>query len=330
MLVSINIVAYNEEKNIEKSLLSALNQSHGPIEVFLIDNSSKDRTIDIARKAYQNSGSNVKLEIIKNEKNLGFGGGHNVGIEKSTGAFILCLNADCELDKDYVKNAVGVFNLDNKIGGVQGKLINRRTNKLDTTGLLIFKNRRVINRGQGEADSGQYEKIEEIWGVDGAAPVYRREALNDSKIQDEYFDEDFFCYKEDIDLSWRMRLAGWNMFYQPKAIAYHDRSAGEGTAKKFREIIEARKKISEFAKFHSFANQRLMEIKNETPRLFLKYLPLIFLKEMASWSYVLSYEKYGWKSAVEFFKLAPRAWKKRKYVMEKKRIMDKDIERWFV
>ena len=329
MIVSINIVAYNEEENISNSLESALSQTYSPVEVFLVDNASVDKTIEKAEKIYRDSGSAVKFTVVRNEANLGFGGGHNVGFEKSSGDFVLCLNADCALDKDYVKYAVETFGRDARIAAVQGKLLNPRTGKIDTTGLVIFKNRRVINRGQGDPDRGQFQTPEEIWGVDGAAPVYRRVALDDTKIGGEYFDADFFAYKEDVDLSWRMRWAGWTMAYEPRAVAYHDRSAGEGTAKNPLEIIKARRGISYFAKFHSFANQRLMQIKNETPYLFFKYFPQIFVKEIMSWPYVLVLERYGWKSALEFFRLIPRTIKKRKVVMAKRRISDSTMEKWF-
>lgn len=344
-IVSITIAAKNEENNIEKSLSSALHQSYNPIEIFLIDDTSTDRTVEVARKTADKAGREKSFYIIHNAKNLGFGGSHNAGMRRARGEFILCLNADCKLDKDYVKYALEAFEKNASIGSVQGKLINSKTNKIDTSGLLIFKNRRVINRGQGDEDRGQFNKSEEIWGVDGAAPVYRRAALEDTKIsinfsagprkgsedlRFEYFDEDFFAYKEDIDLAWRMRSAGWIAMYQPKSVAYHDRSAGEGTAKNPLEIIKARKDISEFAKFHSFANQRLMQIKNETPYLFFKYFPGIIVKEAVSWPYVLFFERYGWKSAIRFFRLAPRAVSKRKYVMAKKRIGDREMEKWLV
>lgn len=330
MLVSINIVAYNEEENIEKSLHSALNQSYRPIEIFLIDNASEDKTVDVARGVYEKSDKTVPFSVINNSANLGFGGGHNVGFKNSHGELVLCLNADCELYKDYVKYAVGALSGDNHIGAVQGKLINPRTDSIDTTGLVIFKNRRVINRGQGEKDNGQYNKSEKIWGVDGAAPVYWREALDDVTAAGEYFDEDFFAYKEDIDLAWRMRLAGWDMYYEPRALAFHDRSAGEGVSKNPLEIMRARKNIGEFAKYHSFANQRLMQIKNETPYLFLKHAPIILIKEAMSWPYVLLFERHGWRSAIKFFKLAKKMFKKREVVMAKKRISDEQAEKWFI
>ncbi len=332
-IVSVTIAAKNEEQNIAKSLSSALNQSYRPIEIFLIDDTSTDKTAEVAEQCYKNyleskPQSTKSFTIVRNLTNLGFGGSHNAGIRRAQGNFILCLNADCELDKDYVQWAVDIFTRNEAVGAVQGKLINRKTRKIDTTGLIIFKNRRVINRGQGMKDKGQFENEEEIWGVDGAAPVYRREMLEDIRIEDEYFDADFFAYKEDVDLSWRMRWAGWKCMYQPKSVAYHDRSAGERITRNPLEIIRERRKISEFAKFHSFVNQRLMQIKNETPYLFFKYAPQILVKEIMSWSYVLLFEKYGWKSAWEFFKLLPRIIRKRKYVMAKRRVSDQEMERW--
>jgi len=350
LTVSITIAAKNEEKNIEKSLSSALNQSYEPIEIFLIDDTSTDKTAEVAERCYATICRGMtprprvhtpNFTIIKNEKNVGFGGSHNVGMRRASGDFVLCLNADCELDRDYVKYAVEVFEKDKTVGAVQGKLLNRRTGKIDTTGLLIFENRRVVNRGQGELDNGQYENPEEVWGVDGAAPVYRRAMLEDIKIPRmgkgqatsdggdyEYFDQDFFAYKEDIDLSWRMRLAGWKCVYQPKAVAYHDRSAGEGVAKNPLQIIQARKKVSEFARVHSFVNQRLMLIKNETPLLFFKYSPKIIAKEFAALTYVLLFEGYGLRATKEFFRLLPGAIRKRRFVMEKRRIKDRDTEKW--
>lgn len=328
MLVSINIVAYNEEENIKKSLSSALNQSYGPIEVFLIDNASRDKTVGVAESAYGDQA--VSFNIIRNKENLGFGGGHNIGFRNSRGEFVLALNADCELDKDYVKYAVEVFRKNPDVGGVQGKLSNPRTKKIDTAGLLIFKNRRVINRGQGDDDLGQYDIPEEVWGIDGAAPIYRRTALEDTKVWNEYFDEDFFAYKEDIDLSWRMRLAGWKMYYEPQALAWHDRSAGEGTSKNPLEIIRERKKISQFAKYHSFANQRLMQIKNESLVIFLKHSYAILPKELLTWPYALIFERRGAKSAFKFFKLIKKMLRKRKVVMSKKRVNNSDMEKWFL
>ena len=328
-LVSVNILTYNGENLIEDCLKSVLEQTYPNIEVLVIDNASTDNTL--SRIKNQESG----IRIVQNDKNLGFAAGHNIGIKESGGEYVLCLNQDVVLDKDFIKYGVEAMEKDHaslaggdKIGSVQGKLY-QRDKILDVTGLMMLKNRRVIARGQGQEDKGQYNKSEEIFGVDGAAPLYRRRVLEDTKINNEYFDEDFFCYKEDVDLAWRMRLYGWKAVYEPRAIAYHLRGAGERAVKNYISVALARRKISEFAKFYSFKNDRLMRIKNELPGLFSCHIFAILIKEIGAWLYVLFLEHYTWKSIKALIKEASNAWRKRKIIMTKKRANAKEIKKWF-
>ena len=222
-----------------------------------------------------------------------------------------------------------------KIGSVQCKLLKIRnmnrpkSNIIDSTGLLAYKNRRIVSRGQGEKDKGQYKKGE-IFGVDGAAPIYRRKALEDIKINDEYFDEDFFMYKEDVDLAWRLRLYEWKAVYQPKAVAYHLRTAGERAVRNYISVVKERRKLSKFAKFHSFKNDRLMRIKNELPDLFLRDILYIIIKEIGAWAYVLFFERYTWKAIKSLIKQIPKARKKREIIMKRKRVEAKEMGKWFV
>ena len=137
-------------------------------------------------------------------------------------------------------------------------------------------------------------------------------------------------YKEDVDLAWRLRLYGWKTIYQPKAIAYHGRGAGDSAAKKFSEIIKERKKISQFAKFYSFKNQRLTQIKNEIPILLLQHFPQFIFKEIGSWIYVILFERYTVRAIKELVYQAPKAFRKRKIIMKRKKIKSKEMRKWFV
>ncbi|HEB01509.1 MAG TPA: glycosyltransferase family 2 protein [Candidatus Portnoybacteria bacterium] len=322
-LVSINILTYNGQDLIKPCLKSVLEQTYPNLEILIIDNASSDGSVGYLKKNYP------QLRLIENKKNLGFSVGHNMAIKKSRGEFILCLNQDVVLDRDFIKKALAVFKEDKKIGAVQGKLLRSQTGIIDTTGLIIFRNRRIISRGQGKEDRGQYEKKEEIFGVDGAAPIYRRSALEDIKINSEYFDEDFFLYKEDVDLAWRMRLAGWKSVYQPEAVGYHLRGSGDSAATSSWRIIQERRKISGRAKYYSWKNQRLMQIKNEYPGLFLKdFMPIIW-KEIRSLGYIIIFEPYLFKSIGKFFLQLPQAWQKRKTIMSRKRAASQDIGKWF-
>jgi len=348
MLVSINLLTYNAEQFIRDCLKSVLAQTYLPAELLVIDNNSSDGTVDIAQKIIEQMSFKFSARVIRNEKNLGFAAGHNLGINKSRGELVLCLNQDAVLAPDFIEKAVEFFekNKDAKIGALQPKLLrlngkSQPSDIIDTTGLLMLKNRRIISRGQGEKDQGQYSVADEIFGADGAAPVYRREALEDVGIsassasksapnqRTEYFDEDFFAYKEDVDIAWRMRLRGWRVFYLPQMIGWHARGAGDSAATNYYAIIRERIKISRFVKYVAFKNQRLMQIKNEQSWLLFKHLPWFLPKEIASWIYVLLFERFTLKAIKDLFLQAPGAWKKRKIIMSRKRVGAREMEIWF-
>jgi GT2 family glycosyltransferase len=329
-LVSVNVLTYNGQDLIESCLGSVARQTYKNVEVLVIDNNSQDDTLGKIR--------NLPIRIIENKENLGFSAGHNIGIRESRGEYVLCLNQDVALDKDFIKNAVEAIEVDGKIAAVQGKLL-KINDVIDATGLVMFKNRRIIGRGQGEKDKGQYKRGE-IFGADGAAPLYRRSALEDVKLPIfkggapsldcfEYFDENFFMYKEDVDLAWRMRLYGWKAIYEPTAIAYHLRGAGEKAVRTPIAIIKGRLKLSKFAKFYSFKNKRLMQVKNELPGLFFCHFYCIIINEMAAWGYVLFFETYTLKVIKSLIKEVPTAWRKRKIIMKRKKIGTKEMKKWF-
>ncbi|MEA2097464.1 MAG: glycosyltransferase [Patescibacteria group bacterium] len=318
--------------------------------------------------ALQDYGANKEygansIKYIKNKENAGFGRPHNEAMRIMKGDFILLLNYDAILKPNYIENVLKPF-CDEKVGSVQGKLLrynfdknelyrkkeNPELNVIDTVGFKMLKNRRIVCIEQGQLDTGQSEEEKEIFGADGAVPVYRKEALEDVKlpiieIQNskfnppaggqnslyEYFDENFFMYKEDVDLAWRFRLAGWKAVYTPKAVAYHGRGSGDSMAKNYIDIIKERRKINNFAKYLSFKHQRLMQIKNDFPiLLFTKHFPWFIIKEVGAWAYMAVFERFLFKVIKDFYHDIPIFLKKRKMVMAKKRISVKEMEKWFL
>ncbi len=342
-LVSVHLLAFNGQKYIQACLNSVLNQTYPQIEILVTDNNSSDKTVDYLKKIQ----AKHKLKIVYNKKNLGFAKGQNQGIERAQGEYILCLNQDVVLDKNFISNALKAFKKYPEAAAVQGKLLRWSGGMnfyndfadynisyiIDTKGLAVFKNGRIINREQGQIDNKREKKIKEIFGADGAAPIYRKQALEQVKIilngRTEYFDEDFFAYKEDVDLAWRFRLYGWRSYYQPSALAWHDRTAGESAATGYWQVIKERRKISKFSKYLAFKNQRLMQLKNELPGHFAKRLPKLIFKEVGSWLYILIFEAYTFKAVKDLIKQAPNAWRKRKIIMANKKVGSKQIEKWF-
>lgn len=348
-LVSIILLLYKPGFYLRPCLESIWGQSFRDFELLVIDNDSKDGTTQRAEEILKSEASQINWRLIANEKNSGFAAGHNQGIGEALGKFIFLLNQDVILDKDFLKNILEVFKENPKIGAAQGKLLRlkvagqdlQRSDVIDNVGLEILKNRRIVARGQGQPDQGQFERTEEIFGADGAAPIFRRTALEDIKIcvnppkssafvpRSEYLDEDFFMYKEDVDLAWRLRLAGWEALYEPRAVAWHARTAGDSAVQGYAGIIRERLKINRFAKYFSFKNQRLMQIKDEQPKLLLKHFFWWFPKEVTSWIYILLFERYTLKAVKELFRQAPVAWQKRKIIMARKRVVTKEMEEWF-
>ncbi len=328
-LVSVSLLTWNGQKYLKGCLDSVFNQSYPNLEILMLDNGSTDQTVEYLKRASSKpSKLNIKY-LGHHSKNTGFCAGHNQIIRESKGSFVFLLNQDVILDKDFIKEAIKTFNQDKKIASVQGKVMQWREGFIDTTGMIMLKNRRTINRGQGQLDKGQFEKVEEIFGVDGAAPIHRKKALEDIKINDEYLDQDFFAYKDDVDLAWRLRLAGWKAFYQPKAIAYHDRTSGENAALSYFSIIKERLKISKFSKYLSFKNGRLMQIKNEQVGVLLRHLPWFLPKEIGAWGFATIFERYTWKAFIDIFKQMPLVWKKRKIIMNRKKVSSKEMASWF-
>ena len=93
------------------------------------------------------------------------------------------------------------------------------TKTIDTCGFQIFRSRRIVNIGHGEEDRGQFNQEKEIFAVEGAVPVLRRQALEDCRLKSQgnkIIDPDFFWYGDDLDLAWRMRLFGWKQVFAPE------------------------------------------------------------------------------------------------------------------
>lgn len=344
-LISVNLLLYKPRFYLKPCLDSIFAQTYKNFELLVIDNDSGDGTIERVKEIIeraQRDGKKIPFyKIIANKENLGFAGGHNLGINESKGELVAMINQDVLLDEDFLKQAVQAFDGVERISSAQAKILRLKvdngklvkTDTIDTTGLVILKNRRVIARGQGRQDSGQYDKPEEIFGVDGSLPVYRRGALEDAKIiidgKKEYLDEDFYIYKEDVDLAWRLRLYGWKALYVPRAVAWHSRTAGDSATTNYFGIIRERLKINAFGKYHSFKNQRLMQIKNEQAPLLSKQLFYWLPKEIASWFFVLLFEHYTWRAIKDLFKQAPRAFEKRKIIMLRKKASGQEIAEWF-
>jgi len=317
-LASIIILTYNSAKYIENCLGSVFNQTHKNFEILVIDNNSKDETMSRIERI----GNNAKIELILNKENTGYAAGNNLGIRKSRGEYIFLVNPDVVLDTGFVKEIIDEFEKDSTVGSMQGKIYqligNQKTKIIDTLGFEVFKSGRIIDKGQGNKDNGKYDEKKEIFGVNGAVPAYRRRALNEVKLREEYLDEDFFCYVEDIDLAWRLKSMGWKSFFLPTAIAWHDRTSSKSISGGWKKFRETRKSQSLWMRKISWRNTWLLFVKNLPFSWFFR--PQFLKRQIKFFFYLLFFEPRVLFSVFEIIKLLPKMIKKREVILSRKKI----------
>ncbi|MEX2052642.1 MAG: glycosyltransferase [Candidatus Paceibacterota bacterium] len=330
-LASINLVVFNGERYVRHCLDSIKKQSYGNIEVNILDNNSSDGTRKIIKEEYP------ELKFIESSKNIGMWPGQDELLKQSRGDYVVVISVDIILNPNFVTEAVKVFEKDEKIGAVEGKIYSytmsdgkiSHSNVIDTCGFKIFKSRRIINIGHGEEDHGQYDEEKEIFAVEGAVPVFRRTALEDSRIEGRIVDPEYFWYGDDLDLAWRMKIFGWKQIYSPSVIAYHDRKTTKGLAGSKKGFIEIRKTVPLFKRRLDWRNTTLTIIKNDFASNWLRDLPHIFKRQFQLWTYFLFFEPIMFIEIFNVVKLLPKMLKRRSKIMRKARASAKDMRLWF-
>jgi len=342
-MLSIIIVTYNSIKYLPDFLDSIFEQSYyknsqSPPDIFIVDNASTDKTVQFIKQNFPT------VHLMRNVNNIGLSRAWNQAIQMTSGEFILVMNPDLILDKDFIKQALKIIQADQSIGSLGGKLYQLKVSSInedelptfvkssiiDSCGLQAFKSRRFVERGAGMVDRGHFKRQEEVFGFSGACAIYRRRALEQIKFNNEYFDEDFFIYQEDIDMAWRLRLAGWNAVYTPKAIAYHHRRARSQNRANWLSIIKYRRQKQNFINYHSYKNHLLLLYKNSLPVNFLKHFSFIFIYELKKFIYVLILENSTLRKTIrDLFKLRKKIKQKRKLNMRLKRVKAGELQQWF-
>ena len=227
--VSVTIVTYNSGRFIKRCLDSVLDQKYPQMEIIVIDNASDDGTIDLLEPFED------RCRIVYNEENIGFAAAQNQAIRLSRGGWVLTLNPDVLLLPDFIQALVRAGQIDPRAGTICGKLLTMTSGfdfpaepVVDSTGIYFTPNLRHLDRGSLEKDNGHYRQYEYVFGATAAAALYRREMIEDIAVDGEFFDNDFFAYREDADVAWRAQLMGWRCVYAPYARGYHVRKALPG------------------------------------------------------------------------------------------------------
>jgi len=219
--VSIVIVNHNGREWLQECLDSIRAQTYGSHHTIFVDNASNDDSVEFVREKYP------EALVVESTGNTGFTGGSNLGIRYATGEYILFLNTDTRLEADFLEELLTAFSEIHGLGAVQPKIrLMGDSDKIQLCGHFWTSSSCLYLFGYGKDQNlPMYNNPFPIFAGAGAAMLVKKEALDEVGL----FDEDFWCYYEDVDLCSRLWLAGYECWYYPLATAYHALGATANT-----------------------------------------------------------------------------------------------------
>jgi len=250
--VAIVVPNWNGMDSLATCLDSLLAQTF-PARIIVVENGSTDGSLAFLEQNYP------QVELVVNQTNLGFAGGVNAGIRKSIADgddFVALFNNDAVADKDWLRHLVEDLEAHAEAGIATCKLLDSQRTHVDSTGDIYTIWGLPYPRGRGEEVSDKYDALVEVFGASGGASLYRTRMLQEIGL----FDEDFFAYYEDVDISFRAQLAGWKVRYVPTALAYH-------------QIGATSSKIKGFTTYQTMKNYPWLLWKNAPASLLIRILP---------------------------------------------------------
>lgn len=252
--VSVVIPNYNGEKFLRECIEVLLVQEYKDFEVIIIDNASKDSTYEWLTE-YQS------IIFKQLDQNYGFSKAVNEGIKIAQGEYVLLLNNDTVVHKDFVGELVKAIEKDDKIFAVSSKMIAYYNHEImddagDEYSLLGW----AYKLGDGRSVN-EYVKEYKVFSACAGAALYRKSVFDEIGL----FDESFFAYMEDVDISYRARIYGYYNVYCPKAKVYHIGSATSGSKyNDFKVKLAARNNI-----YVPYKNMPLLQLIINIPALLL-------------------------------------------------------------
>lgn len=250
---------WNGKDELSACLDSLLAQTE-PATIIVVENGSADGSLELLQNKYP------QVELVINTKNLGFAGGVNRGIKKAVelgSVYVALFNNDAVANAKWLAELVKCLDDSPAVGIATCKFLSADGSHLDSTGDYYTVWGLPYPGGRGETDTTKYDGQTNIFAASGGASLYRVSMLQEIGL----FDEDFFAYYEDVDISFRAQLAGWKVIYVPAAIAFHSTGTTSG-------------RIKGFTTYHTVKNLPLLLWKNVP----LHILPHVWVRLVIAWS----------------------------------------------
>lgn len=306
-VASVVLVTWNSAQHLPRCLGAIAQQRWPDVELIVVDNASTDGSAERA--------------TIRNDTNRGFAAAVNQGIAVAHGEFVLLCNPDAFLEPDYLSRIIEALDqAGESFGMATGKLLSAiDSNVIDSKGIRMTRTGRHFDIEQGKPNNPTTQQPIEVFGVSGAAAVYRMSFLRDVAIEGEAFDEDFFTYREDADIAWRGRLFGWRALYVPAAVAHHVRTV----------TPEKRRQLSPLVNMHGVKNRFLLRLKNEGLYLALRNAPFELARDIVAIAATLTIERTSLPAFSWIWRNRKRVLAKRRAIQSRRRVSDRELARWF-
>jgi len=317
---AVILITWNAERYLPRCISGIHGQTLKPRTFVVVDNASSDGTREAIRRVAP------EARLVENRSNLGFAAAANQGIRATDEEWVLFLNPDVFLSPEYLERAVGALSdAGEDFGAATGKLLRGvgaaidPTRVVDSRGIRMTRTGRHLDIDAGSDDDGSGGRNTEVFGVSGAAAVYRRSCLADLAVDGEFFDEDFFTYREDADLAWRARLRSWRSLYVPQAVAWHVR----------RVTPERRSELPAEINLHSVKNRFLLRWKNAGSYLLRRDMWFLLARDLVVLAATLTAERSSLGAWAWLWRNRKKIAEKRRLIQGRRIVSDREIARWF-
>ena len=340
----VQLVTWNGAKYLPFLLASLRSQTFKDWELVIWDNHSTDTTIATLKNELAHFP--VSHRLIENDNNYGFTKGHNALFSSGKSDLVLLLNQDIILAEDCFEKLCAALDHNPTLAAVAPRLMRwdfskagqpcEKTNQLDSLGLQVLRSRRVIERSAGLSWDAIKIKLASqtllpAFGVSGALPMYRRSALTKIQFSDgTLFDESYHSYKEDIDVAYRLRSAGFEAATVLSSVAWHDRSVGGPAA--LTDHAAAKNKFSQSSQVQllSYINHLATLYKNEYWQNLLLDFPWIIWYELKKFIYYIMFEPAVLKGLGELWKGRLAMKQKKTKITAKRDIGWREMRTWWL
>jgi len=327
--VAVCIVTRDSAPDVADCFAAVAALTHRPLSVVVVDCASSDGTVaEVERHRGVLAAAGVPLTVVPLDDNLGFAGGMNAALDAADAPWVLSLNADAWPAPDYVDRllARAAAHPNLSVGAVTGRLLrlagadsNGDGRRLDACGMRLTRTWRHLDRGSGERDDGRYDHPARVFGATGAASLFRRAALDDAALDGDPFDPLFHSFREDAELAFRLRERGWEVLYEPAAVADHRRF----------NLPERRSAMPAAVNYHSLKNRYLLRLYHQTGRNLLRTLLPTLARDAAALGYVLLRERSSLAAYAWLWRNRRRLLDRRRRVQARRLLPAADLDRWF-